>query len=103
MKSSSSSCNSSPPHAMLVLSTNLIIHRCIELGSIKFSLNKRPISTKSEFIDCSNSFACALVIGPILTSLDFFATTSSSSIGVGDNGVVIAGPSRQNPWPCVKL
>jgi hypothetical protein len=71
-----------------MLSTNLIIHRCIDLGSIKFSLNKRSGSIKSEFTCCSNSFACALVIGPILISLDFFAATSSSK-GVGDNGGVI--------------
>jgi hypothetical protein len=72
-----------------VLSTNLIIHRCIDLGSIKFSVHKRSGSIKSEFTYCSNSFACALVIGPILISLDFFAATSSSSKGVGDNGGVI--------------
>jgi hypothetical protein len=70
---------------MLVLSTNLIIHRCIDLGSIKFSLYKRPGSIKSEFTSCCNSFARALVIGPILISLDFFAGTSSSSKGLGDN------------------
>jgi hypothetical protein len=75
---------------MLVLSTNLIIHRCIDLGSIKLLLNKTSVSIKSEFTCCSNSFACALVIGPILISLDFFAATSSSSIGAGDNGGVIA-------------
>jgi hypothetical protein len=72
-----------------MLSTNLIIHRCIDLGSIKFSLNKRLGSIKSEFTYCSNSFERALVIGPILISLDFFAATSSSSKGVGDNGGVI--------------
>jgi hypothetical protein len=71
-----------------MLSTNLIIHRCIDLGSIKCSLNKRSGSTKSEFTCCSNSLARALVIGPILISLDFFTGTSSSK-GVGDNGCVI--------------
>jgi hypothetical protein len=71
-----------------VLSTNLIIHRCIDLGSIKFSLNKRSGTIKSEFTCCSNSFARALVIGSILISLDFFAATSSSK-GVGDNGGII--------------
>src|SRR5215216_995289 len=35
-----SCCNSPPPRAMLVLSINLIIQRCIDLGSIKFSLSK---------------------------------------------------------------
>jgi hypothetical protein len=74
---------------MLVLSTNLIIHTCIDLGSIKLSLNKTSGTIKSEFTCCSNSFARALVIGPILISLDFFAATSSSSIGAGDNGGVI--------------
>jgi hypothetical protein len=84
IKSCSSCCDSSPPpRATLMLSTNLIIHRCIDLGSIKFSLNKRSGSIKSEFTCCSNSFACALVIGPILILLDFFEETSSSSRGVG--------------------
>jgi hypothetical protein len=81
---------------MLVLSTNLMIHRCIDLGSIKLSLNKRSGSIKSEFTCCSNSFARALVIGPSLISLDFFAATSSSSIGAGDNGGVI-GMSSSSP------
>jgi hypothetical protein len=66
---------------MLVLSINLIIYRCIDLGSIKLSLNKTSGSIKSEFTCCSNSFARALVIGPILISLDLFAATSSSSYG----------------------
>jgi hypothetical protein len=83
---------------MLVLSTNLIIHRCIDLGSIKLSLNKTSGSIKSEFTCCSNSFARALVIGPILISLDFFIATSSSSIGAGDNGGVIAMSSSRFLW-----
>jgi hypothetical protein len=78
-----------------VLSTNLIIHKCIALGSIKFSLNKTSDSIKSEFTYFSNSFARTLVIGPILTSFDFFAATSS--IGVGDNGVVIGMSSSTCP------
>jgi hypothetical protein len=82
---------------MLVLSTNLIIHRCIDLGSIELSLNKTSGSIKSEFTCCSNSFARALVIGPILISLDFFAATSSSSIGAGDNGGVIGMSSSSTP------
>jgi hypothetical protein len=80
-----------------VLSTNLIIHRCIDLGSIKFLLNKRSGSIKSEFTCCSNSFAHALVIGPILVSLDFFAATSSASKVVGDNGGVIGMSSSHAP------
>jgi hypothetical protein len=52
-------------------------------------------SIKSEFTCCSNSFARALVIGPILILLDFFATTSSSSIGAGDNGGVIGMSSSR--------
>jgi hypothetical protein len=74
---------------MLVLSTNLILHRCIDLGSIKLSLNKTSGSIKSEFSCCSNSFARALVIGPILILLDFFASTPSSSIGARDIAGVI--------------
>jgi hypothetical protein len=49
-----------------VLSKNLIIHRCIELGSIKFSVNKRLGLIKSEFTCCSNSFARALVIALVI-------------------------------------
>jgi hypothetical protein len=81
-----------------MLSTNLIIHRCIDLGSIKFSVNKRSGSIKSEFTYCSNSFARALVIGPILISLDFFGATSSSSKGVGYNGGVIGMSSPTSPF-----
>jgi hypothetical protein len=60
------------------------------LGSTIFSLNRIPDSIKSELTYCLSSFARALVIGPILILLDlFFAATSSSSLGVGDNGSVL--------------
>ena len=68
---------SSPP--MLVLSTNLIIHKCIDLGSIKFSSTQTSDSIKSEFTCCSSSLARALVIGPILTSLGLSCAATSSS------------------------
>jgi hypothetical protein len=84
---------------MLVLSINLIIHRCIDLDSIKLLLNKTSGSIMSEFTCCPNSFAHALVIGPILILLDFFAATSSSSIGAGDNGGVI-GMSSSTRLEC---
>jgi hypothetical protein len=80
-----------------MLSTNLIIRRCIYLGSIKFSVNKRSGSIKSEFTYYSNSFAHSLVIGPILISLDFFTAKSSSSKGVGGNGGVIGMSSSSTP------
>jgi hypothetical protein len=67
----------------------------MDLGSIKLSLNKTSGSIKSEFTYCSNIFACALVIGPILILLDIFAVTSSSSIGAGDNGGVIGMSSSK--------
>jgi hypothetical protein len=88
---------------MLVLSTNLIIYRCIDLGSIKLSLNKTSGSINSEFTCCSNSFARALVIGPILISLDFFAATSLSSIGAGDNGGVIGMSSSLHQTRVLRL
>jgi hypothetical protein len=48
ISASSSCCSSpSPPRAMLVLSTKLIIHRCIDLGSIKFSSIQILDSTKT--------------------------------------------------------
>jgi hypothetical protein len=51
---------------MLVLSTNLIIHRYIDVGSVKLLLNKTSSSINSEFTYCFNGFACALIMGPTL-------------------------------------
>jgi hypothetical protein len=70
-----------PPRAKLVSSVNLIIQRYINLGSIKFSLINISGSARSEFTCCSSSFARALVIGPILTSLD--VTFAAAGVGVG--------------------
>ena len=74
-----------PSLSMLVLSTNLIIHKCIDLGSIKFSSTQTSDSIKSEFTCCSSSLARALVMGPILTSLGLScaATLSSGKVGKG--------------------
>ena len=69
-------CSSSLPRAMPSCSTNLSMHTNKDLGSKQFSLTKYSDSIRSEFTCCSNSFAGALVIGPILiSSLDFFAAT----------------------------
>jgi hypothetical protein len=40
---------SSPSFAMLVLTSNLIIHKCINLCSIKLSSNKTLLSARKEF------------------------------------------------------
>ena len=88
---------------MLVLSTNLIIHKCIDLGSINFSSTHTSDSIKSEFTYCSSSLARALVIGPILTSLGLSCAAKSSSgkdgkgLGMSSSGVLrkigATGPS----------
>src|SRR6266498_620524 len=98
----SSCCNSSSPPPMLVLLINLSIHKCNDLGSIKFSLTQTLDSIKSEFTCCSNNFARALVIGPILTSLAFSCTATSSSgkdgkgLGMSSSAkVLLLQPRRQ--------
>src|SRR6266540_254981 len=90
----SSCCNSSSPPPMLVLLINLSIHKCNDLGSIKFSLTQTLDSIKSEFTCCSNNFARALVIGPILTSLAFSCTATSSS---GKDGKGLGMSSSSSP------
>src|SRR3954464_3762759 len=65
------------------------MHTYKDLGSIKSSTNKTSESIKSEFTCCSISFARALVIGPILISLELF--TIGSSVYVG--GVTVVGMS----------
>src|SRR6266540_4222854 len=90
----SSCCNSPSPPPMLVLSINLIIHKCNDLGSIKFSLTQTLDSIKSEFTCCSNNFARALVIGPILTSLAFSCTATSSS-GKDGKGLGMSSSTKE--------
>jgi hypothetical protein len=63
-----SSCNSSPPHVMDALATNLIIQTCKDLGSIKFSFVNKFYSVRSEFTCCSSNLTRALVIGPVRRS-----------------------------------
>ena len=49
-------------------------------------------STKSEFTCCSSSFARALVVGPILISLDL--SCAISSLIENDNGVYVGVESE---------